>query len=78
ADWAVREGDWKLIGRTRDTTRADKGAQAITMFLANVRTDPSESTNLAEKHADIVGRLKKLHDEHLGNDEEQTSDSKPP
>ncbi|HVX15145.1 MAG TPA: sulfatase-like hydrolase/transferase [Pirellulales bacterium] len=65
ADWAVREGDWKLIGRTRDTTRGDNQAQRVSLFLANVADDPGETTNLADKHADVVGRLQRLHDEHL-------------
>jgi arylsulfatase A len=64
-DWAVRDGDWKLIGRTRDTTRGDKQAERVTMFLANIATNPSESTNLAGQHSDIVARLQKLHDAEL-------------
>lgn len=67
ADWAVREGDWKLIGRTRDTTRGDKTAEVVTMFLANLKTDPGEIKNFASEHPDIVGRLTKLHDEHLSD-----------
>jgi arylsulfatase A-like enzyme len=65
ADWAVREGDWKLIGNTRDTSRGDGRAQRVAMFLANVRDDPGETTNLADEHPDVVQRLRKLHDEHL-------------
>ena len=67
ADWAVREGDWKLIGRTRDTTRADKGAEVVTLFLANIAEDPGETNNVASERPDLVSRLKKLHDEHLGD-----------
>jgi arylsulfatase A-like enzyme len=64
ADWAVREGDWKLIGSTRDTT---DGKQPVKMsvFLANLKSDPAEKTNLADRHPDIVARLRKLHQEHL-------------
>ncbi|MGH7139712.1 MAG: sulfatase-like hydrolase/transferase [Pirellulales bacterium] len=65
ADWAVREGDWKLIGRTRDTTHGEKQAQLVSMFLANVKTDPAETTNLADQQPDRVNRLQKLHNEHL-------------
>lgn len=64
ADWAVREGDWKLIGRTRDTSDGRK-PQPIADFLVNLATDPGEQTNLAEKHPDILTRLRKLHAEHL-------------
>ncbi len=64
ADWAVREGDWKLIGRTRDTT---DGRQTVTLknLLFNLQIDPSEAKNLAEQHPDIVARLQKLHDSYL-------------
>src|SRR5690606_1091012 len=36
ADWAVREGDWKLIGRTRDTTKPDAPAERLTDFLVDL------------------------------------------
>lgn len=64
ADWAVREGDWKLIGHTRDTT---DGRQPVTLknLLFNLQVDPSEATNLAEQHPDITARLQKLHDSYL-------------
>ncbi len=64
ADWAVREGDWKLIGNTRDTTDRRRPEKA-SLFLANIQTDPGEKTNLADKHPDIVARLRKLHDQDL-------------
>lgn len=34
-------------------------------FLANLKDDPSEKVNLAERHADIVTRLRELHQPHL-------------
>ena len=64
ADWAVREGDWKLIGETRDTTDG-KQPVTVSLFLANLETDPGEKTNLADRHPDVVARLRKLHQEHL-------------
>ncbi|MHB8971467.1 MAG: sulfatase-like hydrolase/transferase [Pirellulaceae bacterium] len=65
ADWAVREGAWKLIGNTLDTSHADSQRQPVAMFLANIQDDPGETTNLADQHPDIVSHLKKLHAEHL-------------
>jgi arylsulfatase A len=64
ADWAVRDGDWKLIGQTRDTS---DGRQPIklTSYLVNLRTDPAERTNLAEQFPEVVARLQALHDTHL-------------
>ena len=52
--WAVREGDWKLIGNVLDSsggklTEADKK-----LFLSNVSTEVSETRNLAAEHPEIV------------------------
>ena len=65
ADWAVREGDWKLIGNTRDTGTGDGKSKRVSLFLANLRDDPGETTDLADKHPDIVARLHRLHEQHL-------------
>jgi arylsulfatase A-like enzyme len=60
--WAVREGDWKLIINARDTDRTMlEGADAT--FLSNLADDLSERTNLAAKQPDIVNRLTRLHEE---------------
>jgi arylsulfatase A-like enzyme len=64
AEWALREGDWKLIGNTRDTSQGGR-AERISLFLVNLQDDPGEHTNLAEQHPDIVARLQRLHEEHL-------------
>lgn len=65
ADWAVREGDWKLIGSSRDTGNADGKSPRIENLLVNVRADPAEKTNLEDKHPEIVTRLRHLHENHL-------------
>lgn len=65
ADWAVREGDWKLIGNTRDTGSGASGNQRVTRFLVNIKNDPGETTNLADEHPEIVARLQALHEHHL-------------
>ena len=65
ADWAVREGDWKLIGNSRDTSGADGKSKRIENLLVNIKDDPGEKTNLADQHPEIVTRLRQLHDEHL-------------
>jgi uncharacterized sulfatase len=46
-DLAIREGDWKLLVN-RDQSRPE---------LFNIIEDPSESKNLADKHADMVKQL---------------------
>jgi arylsulfatase A len=65
ADWAVRDGDWKLIGNTRDTTNSDQQAQRIENFLVNLKDDPGETTNLIDKYPRIADRLRTRHDESL-------------
>ncbi|MEN3942826.1 sulfatase-like hydrolase/transferase [Prosthecobacter sp. SYSU 5D2] len=64
-DWAVREGDWKLIGNTRDTSSNDGQGMRVENMLVNLKDDPSEKTNLADKHPDIAARLRELHEGHL-------------
>lgn len=46
----VREGDWKLIWRTPLPSALE---------LYNIAEDPYETTNLADKHPDIVTKLQK-------------------
>jgi arylsulfatase A-like enzyme len=65
ADWAVRDGEWKLIGRSRDTSSSDGKSTKLEDVLFNISADPGEKTNLADQHPEIVTRLRKLHDEHL-------------
>ena len=62
--WAVREGDWKLIVNARDTNREYLSGNDAT-FLVNLAEDISERTNLAEQHAGAVQRLTRLHDDWL-------------
>lgn len=57
--FAIRSGKWKLIesnssgGRTKDTV-ATKGQ------LFNIQEDPSETTNLYQKHPEVVEKLSKI------------------
>jgi hypothetical protein len=53
------------IGNTRDTGAGDGGSKRVSLFLANLRDDPGETTDLAGKHPDIVARLRRLHEQHL-------------
>lgn len=64
SQWAVREGDWKLIGNVRDTSNPKRSgaAAASKLFLSNIRTDPGERKNHAEDHPEILTRLKAVHD----------------
>jgi len=61
AQWAVREGPWKLIANVRPTGDGPKlSDEDRKLFLSNLDQDVSESENLADEHPDVVERLKKL------------------
>lgn len=56
--WAVREGDWKLIGINRK--RKDK--PEVLMTLGNLADAKPEVKNYAREKPDIVRRLRALHE----------------
>jgi arylsulfatase A len=60
--WAVRSGDWKLLHDPVDTTRRAPGERLRGDFLYNLREDPSEASDLAAAHPDVVERLTRLHE----------------
>ncbi len=60
--WAIRQGDWKLIGNTRDpfleiTTKEEVDK----LFLSNLNIDETEMENLAFKYPEKVEELFELH-----------------
>lgn len=62
--WAVREGDWKLLGRPFGPgTKGGGAAGDDTPFLVNLREDIGETKNVARRHPDVVRRLQQLHDD---------------
>ena len=61
--WAVRQGDWKLIGNPQDTSNKAPLTAKDNLFLVNLKQSVSEMKNLAANHPDITQRLKKLHDD---------------
>lgn len=64
--WAVRRGDWKLLMDVRDTSDGHHRDRVIPgPFLANLAEDPTEETNFANQHPDIVQQLTALHQEWL-------------
>lgn len=63
--WAVREGDWKLIGNIQSTPDPELRVEDRPFFLSNLATDVSEKTNLAKQHPEVVLHLRKLHDDWL-------------
>jgi arylsulfatase A-like enzyme len=61
--WAVREGDWKLIGNAMDTTVGDRKPERFPLWLSHLADDIGERNNRAAERPDLVARLKKLHDD---------------
>ena len=57
AQWAVRQGAWKLLGNPRDPRAPDSLGTDERLFLANLETDRTESENLAAKFPDVADQL---------------------
>ena len=57
--FAIRQGRWKLVlGNGSGGRQAPRGRPFTKpYFLADLQADPSEKTNLAEKHPEIASRL---------------------
>lgn len=60
--WAVRRGDWKLIGNPNDTSNRAPVTAQDRRFLVNLSDSVHELTNLASQHPEIVKELEQLHD----------------
>lgn len=63
AQWAVREGDWKLMGNARDTSDGKTPPEKLPLFLSNLADDVSETQDHAADHPDVVQHLQKLHEQ---------------
>jgi arylsulfatase A len=59
--WAVREGDWKLIHSPLQSDKKELDAKEF--MLINLKTDTAERVNLSVKHPEIVSKLNN-HYEH--------------
>jgi arylsulfatase A-like enzyme len=56
--WAVRRGNWKLMGYPNDTSNKGKlNFEDDALFLSNLSEDVSEMTNLVENYPEIVEEL---------------------
>ncbi|MFT5303155.1 MAG: arylsulfatase A [Mariniblastus sp.] len=67
AQWAVREGKWKLLGNATDTTDRRISPTIDPLFLVNLESDESETTNVASQHADVVTRLQATRKQALNS-----------
>lgn len=60
--WAVRNGEWKLIGNVQDSSGGELSAEDKQLFLSNLDIDPSERKNFASQQPEMVQKLKRTHD----------------
>ena len=65
--WAVREGNWKLIGNPKDPTKKSPLNKNDKLFLVNLSKDIGEQRNLRYEHPKQLIRLKSIHDRWLSD-----------
>lgn len=71
--FAIREGQWKLIfaahsgGRSKPKPDEAKALGLPPLQLYDLTTDPTEQTNLVDKHPDIVARLTQRMEGYIAN-----------
>ncbi len=58
--WAVRQGDWKLVVNPSDTDRSSVSEHEA-IFLSNLKTDSTETINLALSEPSRVNRMTSTH-----------------
>jgi arylsulfatase A len=65
----VRAGDWKALRRDLNSKPRTSSLLPGAIELYNLRDDPSETSNVASQHPDIVRRLSKLMEkQHVKSD----------
>ena len=67
AQWAVRKGDWKLLGNPTDKTDRRQPVTLDKRFLVNLRQDVGEQHNLAQEHPEKVMELEALMEQHVAS-----------
>lgn len=64
--WAIIKGDWKLYANAQDPSGiAPLSENDRKRLLINLKDDPGERTNLAEKHPEIVKELEDIRTKYL-------------
>jgi len=72
AQWAIRDGRWKLIGNPKDTTlpetqQVNRGHLKAPLFLIDLQNDPGEQQNLVDSEPEIKQRLLKLREQTVAD-----------
>ena len=65
AQWAVRQGPWKLIGNPNEPLSSGGNMDLDKLFLANLDEDISEKKNLADSNPEKMKELLSLHQDWL-------------
>lgn len=61
--WAVRDGDWKLLHNPLQSKQTELDEDKF--MLINMKTDSTETTNMAAKYPDVVKRLFKKYQDWI-------------
>lgn len=61
-EWAVMQGDWKLLYNAIDVKPNDKNETIEGLFLSNIALNPSEQTDYQKQHPEKVKELQALRD----------------
>lgn len=71
AQWAVRRGDWKLLGNAADRSDGTQQPAVDKLFLANLKDDIGEQRNVASEHPDLIAELQAIMLQHTESIEQQ-------
>jgi arylsulfatase A len=63
SQWAIREGNWKLVVNGPATEYQEREIPAEEIFLSNLAKDPGETINLAKDYPEVVKELTASHNE---------------
>jgi arylsulfatase A-like enzyme len=64
AQWAVRRGEWKLLGNPTDRSDGTQRPKLPPRFLVNLSKDISERRNVAAEYPEIVTELEVIMERH--------------
>ncbi len=65
--WAIRKGDWKLLGNAMQMGTDGKKVFIDSLFLVNLKEDISEKNNLKDSEPEKLAELLEMHEEWLNN-----------
>lgn len=66
AQWAVRKGNWKLLGNPKDIRDPKSIKKSDKLFLVNLGKDASEKANVVKSNPEMAAELKKIRERYVG------------